>query len=123
MLLRTMAILFGIGFIFIGVAGFLSAFMQEGLLLGYFAVNTIHNIFYIASGVIAIMAATQYRYARTYFQVFGILFGVLTILGFVFNGDIGLMMGPMNMADNFLHLGITIAALFLGFFTKRRDYA
>jgi hypothetical protein len=116
MLLRIMAILFGIGFIFAGAAGFFPEFMRDGLLLGIFQVDTMHNVFHLVSGVVAIMAATSYRYTKLYFQIFGVIYALITIIGFFWKGDMGFMMMPMNMADNILHLVITLIALYLGFF-------
>src|SRR3990167_8469380 len=118
-MVRIFAILFGIGFIFAGVAGFLPMFMPDGLLLGYFEVDAMHNLVHLISGIIAILAATNYRYAKLYFQVFGIIYGIVTIAGFVLGGDFNFMMMHMNMADNILHLGITIVALYLEFATKK----
>lgn len=117
-MLRTIAVLFGIGFIFAGVAGFLPQFTTDGLLLGYFEVDMMHNIVHLVSGVLAIMAATSYRYSRLYFQIFGVIYAIVTIIGFVRGGDIFIM--HVNMADNFLHLGISIIALYLGFLTAKR---
>lgn len=120
MLLRLCAILFGIGFIFIGVAGFLPRFMTNGLLLGFFEVGFVHNLVHIVSGVIAIMAATGYKYARLYFQIFGVLYGIITIAGFVTNGDLYLVKMHFNLADNILHLAIAVVALYFGFSSKTR---
>lgn len=117
-MLRTMAILFGIAFIFAGVAGFLPALTQNGLLFGVFEVDAMHNIVHLVSGVIAIMAATSYKFSKLYFQIFGIIYGIVTLVGFVNGGDLYIM--HVNMADNFLHLIITIVALLLGFFTQKR---
>jgi len=116
-MLRFFAILFGIVFICIGVAGFLPSFTPNGLLLGYFEVNTMHNFVHIVSGVIAIMAATSYRYTKLYFQIFGIVYGVVAILGFARGGDLFMM--HVNTADNVLHVIIALAALYLGFLFKR----
>lgn len=116
-MLRFFGILFGVVFIFVGVAGFLPSFNPNGLLLGYFEVNSMHNFVHIVSGVIAIMAATSYRYTKLFFQVFGILYGVVAILGFARGGDLFMM--HMNTADNFLHLVIAAVALYLGFLFKR----
>ena len=122
MLLRIIAILFGIGFIFVGSAGFFPEFMQNGLLLGLFQVDTMHNIFHIVSGVLAIMAATSYRSTKLYFQIFGVIYALMTIVGFFWKGDMGFMVMPLNMADNILHLIIALIALYLGFFRNVTQY-
>jgi hypothetical protein len=116
-MLRIIAILFGIGFIFAGVAGFLPQFISDGLLFGLFEVNTMHNIVHLVSGVLAIMAATSYKYAKLYFQIFGVIYAIVAIVGFWKGGDLYIM--HMNMADNILHTGIAVIALYLGFSTKK----
>jgi hypothetical protein len=118
MILRIIAILFGIAFIFAGVAGFVSAFKPNGLLFYYLEVDAMHNLFHIVSGVIAIMAATSFKYAKLYFQVFGIIYALITILGFWRNGDLFIM--HVNTADNFLHLVIAVVAILLGFVFKSK---
>jgi hypothetical protein len=117
-MLRIIAILFGIGFIFVGVAGLLPQFNQEGLLFGYFEVDLIHNIVHIVSGVIAIMAATSHNFAKLFFQIFGVLYAIVAIAGFALNGD--LIMMHVNMADNILHAVIAVVALYIGFTSKKQ---
>src|SRR5690242_4262535 len=111
---RFIAILFGIVFIFAGVAGFMPAFTINGALLGIFKVDSIHNLLFIVSGVIAIMAATTFNLTKRYFLVFGVIYTIVAILGFARGGDLFLM--QVNMADNFLHLGIGILSLFLRYY-------
>lgn len=119
-MIRVLAVLFGIVFVFVGVAGFLPTFYVNDLLFGYFMVNFFHNVFHIVSGVLAIMAATSYYYSRLFFQVFGIIYAILTVLGFVLKGDLSFMMLTLNTADNILHLVIALAALYIGFFFQKR---
>lgn len=111
-MIRFIAVLFGIAFIFGGVAGYRSEFMTNGLLLGLFEVDNMHNIVHIVSGVLAIMAATSLKFTKLYFLLFGLVYTAVAILGFVRNGD--LMMMHVNMADNYLHLGIGVISLLLG---------
>lgn len=112
MFLRLIAVLFGIAFIFGGVAGFLPAFTTDGLLFGWFLVDPVHNVVHIVSGVFAIMAATKLNYTIWYFRIFGFIYLLVTILGFSRNGDLWMM--HVNMADNILHLCIALLALFFG---------
>lgn len=117
--IRLFAFLFGVIFIAVGVMGFIPSFTPDGLLLGYFEVDDIHNVIHLLSGIAAILAAFSLYFSRLYFQIFGIIYGLVTILGFVLGGDLYLI--HVNMADNILHLGISIVALFLGFFTRPTD--
>jgi hypothetical protein len=117
-MLRLMAIFFGIAFIFAGVAGFLPAFTVHGYLFDFLEVDTIHNIVHIVSGVIAIMAATNFKYTKLYFLIFGIIYSLVAIVGFWRYGD--LYLTHVNTADNFLNLGIGVLALYLGLTAIRR---
>lgn len=117
-MLRIIGVLFGIAFIFVGIAGFLPHFIQNNLLFGYFEVNAMHNLVHIVSGVIAIMAATSYYYIKLYFRVFGVVYALVAILGFFNNGNLYIM--HVNLADNLLHVVIALVALLLGFFVRSR---
>jgi hypothetical protein len=120
-MIRLVAILLGIGFIFIGVAGFLPSFKTDDLLFGHFKVDMILNVIHVVSGVIAIMASTSHKLSKLYFKLFGLIYALLTILGFVMHGDLSFMMTQVNMADNFLHAIIAIVAIYLGFFNKKTE--
>lgn len=117
MTLRTLAIIFGIAFIAAGILGFFPFFTPNGELLGLFAVDTMHNMVHLISGIIALLAASNVRYARLYFQVFGIVYlliGIAGVLGFM---PMGMM--AINMADHFLHIGIGVVAVLIGFGVKK----
>ncbi|SRR5579883_2493052 len=118
MFIRIIAVLFGIAFIGAGIAGFLPQFTVDGLLLNIFEVDSMHNIVHIVSGVIAIMAATSFKYAKLYFEIFGIIYLFVALLGFWRNGDLFMM--HMNLADNILHVVIGVIAVYLGFSAKSR---
>lgn len=117
-MLRLAAILLGIAFIFAGVAGFLPSFVQNGLLFGYLEVGVLHNIVRVVCGILAMMAATSYRYTRWYFFLLGIVLLLAGIVGFVRNGDLSVI--HVNMADNCLHIVLGLFVLYLWFATRRR---
>lgn len=117
-MLRLIAILFGIAFIFVGVAGFLPSFIQNGLLFGYLEVSVVHNIIQVVCGVLAMMAATSYRYTRWFFFLLGIVLVAAGIVGFVRNGDLSII--HVNTVDNCLHIGLGLFALYLWFATRRK---
>jgi hypothetical protein len=73
---------------------------------------------HIASGVVALLAASKASLARWYFIIFGFIYAATAILGFAHNGDLFGM--HVNMADNFLHLFIAVVALFFGFTFKAK---
>ena len=121
-MLKRLAMIFGVIFILIGVAGFIEALApgadtgDHAMLFGLFAVDPIHNWVHILSGVAALVAGFMSEGAsRAYFRIFGVVYAAVTILGlFVGRGE---MLGIManNFADVGLHLVIATAALLLGF--------
>ena len=120
-LVQKAATVFGIVFVLVGILGFIPAFTPGGNLLGIFEVNAAHNWVHILSGVAALIAMSSHKNSRLYFQVFGIVYGLVTLLG-IFAGDNALLgILAHNVADIFLHALITAAALYFGFGTPRDD--
>ncbi|HEV2613465.1 MAG TPA: DUF4383 domain-containing protein [Gammaproteobacteria bacterium] len=112
--IRIMAVLFGLAFLAAGIAGFMPMFVTDGNLLGLFEVNTMHNSVHLASGAVALLCSFHAKAAKAYFIIFGLVYGVVAVLGYVNAGN--LMVMHMNMADNMLHAGIAVVSLLLGFF-------
>lgn len=120
---RNFALIFGIVFILIGVLGFIPGITtEEGLLLGIFEVSPLHNVIHLVSGLAALLGAKSNAYARMYFQIFGVVYALVAVAGLV-QGDTVLGLIDVNMADNILHVIIAVAALGLGFGTKKPEVA
>ena len=118
MSVKNWAMLFGVVFVVVGVLGFVPGVTSNGHLLGIFEVDTTHNVIHLLSGVIALLAAMgAAQYASLYFKVFGVLYALVTIAGFV-QGDTVLGVIGVNLADNVLHLVIAALALWIGFGMK-----
>jgi Domain of unknown function (DUF4383) len=125
-MVRTAAILFGIVFLVVGVLGFVPACTTDmngmPMLLGIFHVNTAHNIVHLASGAVFLLCGMAGAGAsRTFFRIFGIVYAIVAILGFM-NGDkplLGLI--SSNMADTWLHVGLAAVMLIIGFGPGGRD--
>ncbi|AHE68152.1 DUF4383 domain-containing protein [Legionella oakridgensis] len=116
---RSLAIIFGLVFILVGIAGFVPNLLTDGnLLMGLFMVDPIHNSVHLLSGIIALIAASTTVFSRLYFQIFGTVYGIVALIGFITGGNLIVM--HMNIADNFLHLIIAVVALFIGFFMRRK---
>ncbi len=125
-MLRKAATLFGVVFLAVGLLGFVPGVTTEGtdghrLLLGLFRVDGVHNFVHLLSGAAALAAASRVDWSRLYFQVFGVVYALVTVLGFLMGEGVVLGFLHVNMADNFLHLAITAAALYLGFVVKDGD--
>jgi hypothetical protein len=64
--------------------------------------------------VVAILAALAgERYAKMYCLVFGAIYGLVTIAGFLKIAAVVQLLN-LNMADNILHLLIAVASLWVG---------
>jgi hypothetical protein len=115
-MLKSAALIFGAVFVLIGVLGFVPGVAPDGMLLGLFHVNAAHNIVHLLSGACALCAGmTSVRASRMFFQAFGIVYGLVAVLGFV-EGDrpiFGLIAN--NHADAWLHVLIAAVSLLLGF--------
>jgi hypothetical protein len=119
-MIKKLALLFGVVFVLIGLLGFIPALAPKdstGMpeLLGLFMVGTIHNIIHLASGVAALYGASKgEKYALLYFKVFGVVYALVTIIGFIQkNTVLGII--HVNLADNLLHLVLALAIGGIGF--------
>ena len=118
-MLKVLAILFGIILIAVGLLGFMPSITPDSRLIGLFLVSPIHNIVHLATGIIALLAASSNSYSRAFFQVFGVLYALITLFGFILGGNLIVM--QVNLNDNILHLVIAIIALYIGFFYKTQE--
>ena len=109
---RLYATVLGAVLTLVGLLGFVPALAPGGNLLGIFAIDPIHNVVHILSGVVglAIAYVANGVYSRWYAGVFGAVYGLVTIVGFI-QGTTVLGLINVNLADNLLHLAITVASL------------
>ena len=114
---KTMAVLFGIVFLLVGILGFVPAVTKDEMLLGIFHVNTAHNVVHLLSGAVALFAGlTSVGASRVYFKIFGLVYAAVAVMGFLNPGDTMLLgLISNNMAVTWLHVGIAAVSLLLGF--------
>lgn len=118
-MLKKLAILFGIVFLAAGILGFVPAVTPHHHLFGIFHVNDVHNLIHILTGVIALIVGFTGREAsKIFFEVFGIVYVIVGILGFVYKDQAIFGLIANNVADTWLHLIVGIVALYLGFVLK-----
>ncbi len=100
----------GIALILFALAG-----LFQNPLFGLFDVNVSHSAALILSGALGLGASVAGKsYARLFLIVFGILWALIAIIGFVNNGDIfGLL--TTNRADSYVHAAVALASLGFGF--------
>ncbi len=111
--LKTVALVFGIVYLLIGLLGFVLV-PGGGQLLGIFQVDTTHNMVHILIGIFGIAAAFT-NYSRLYCQVFAVIFLLLAVVGFLLVPDTGALFNliSLNVPDHLLHL---VSGLILGYF-------
>jgi uncharacterized protein DUF4383 len=121
--LQKLAGVFGVIFVLIAVLGFIvpgglvmTMDPTTGMVLGVFPVNLLHNIVHLAFGVWGLVAARNWAGSKTFFTAGGIIYAVLTVVGFLSPMGFGLV--PLGGADIWLHGILAVAMLAIGFTAK-----
>jgi hypothetical protein len=134
-LAQTLALVFGVAFLGVGVLGFIPGITTDlgdikfagndspSELLGIFQVSILHNIVHLLLGIAGIALSRTWESARTYLLGGGVLYLVLGVYGlFVGAGDDANFV-PMNTADDWLHLVLGAALLGSWFISKGSEEA
>jgi Domain of unknown function (DUF4383) len=120
--LRLLALVFGTVYVVVALLGFavtgIGSLLGSVGILAVFQLNPLHNLAHILIGSLWLLSAANADSARSAAQVFGLVYVVLSILGFL---EVGAALNALalNMADNFLHLLSGGAALLIGIFVRR----
>jgi hypothetical protein len=115
---RPFTTILGVVLLLVGVAGFITGGHDHDLLV--FGVNTAHNVVHVLSGVAALIAAKAgERPSRIFCLVFGAVYAVVAIAGFLNVAQVVRLLN-LNRADDFLHLAIAAACLIVGAASARR---
>jgi hypothetical protein len=119
-MVRMLAFLVGIAFIFGGLVGYgvMPQFIENGLLFGYFGIDNISSIAYFVTGIAAIMSSTSSKLSKFFFILFGLIYAVAAGLGFWHQGNIYIT--TLIMANSYLYAGIAIIMLLIGFSSSSR---
>lgn len=125
-LAQVFAVVIGATFVLVGALGFVpgivSMFGDLGFkgpesnaqLLGLFDVSVVHNFVHLLFGV-GLLASRRAVWAVRYLVVGGIAYGAVFVYGlFVVNSTSAANFLPINTADNFLHIGLTVTMIALG---------
>jgi hypothetical protein len=109
-LIKQFTWILGVILLLIGIAGF---FTGDHLLV--FKIDSLHNIVHLASGILALAAVSMGEsVARLYLIVFGIIYAIVAVLGFVSTDGTIFGLITINMSDNYLHSAIALACLGVG---------
>jgi hypothetical protein len=131
-LVQKGALLFGIVFLIVGIAGFIPGLTMDmgtlsfagnssmAMLLGLFQVSVLHNIVHLLFGIVGLLAARSAAGSRSYLLIGGIIYAVLFVFGlFVANMAGAANFVPLNSADNVLHALLAVAMILLGVLLPR----
>ncbi len=130
--LQIVALLYGIVFLLVGVAGFIpgvttnydtlqfAGHHSEALLLGIFQVSILHNVVHLLYGVAGIALARSSVTARHFLLWGGIVYLALWVYGLVIDYESAANFVPLNDADNWLHLGLGVTMVALSFLPRER---
>lgn len=111
---RVYSVVLGAVLLLIGLLGWLPALTPDGKLFGIFAINALHNMAHMLTGLIGVGAglALSDRSVRAYTMTMSAIYGVLLLVG-VAQVSLFVQALSINLADNILHAGIFIFSLFV----------
>jgi hypothetical protein len=111
----TVAAVFGGLYFLVGVVGLF--FSPGGAILGIFPANLFHHLFHLVVGGLGPAAGWRSQ-GRLYCRVFGIVFLLLAVVGFLVPGLAALILAQPAvdmLTDNLLHLMTGIGLAYFGF--------
>ena len=130
--IQNAAIMFGVVFILVAVAGAipgvttdyegLTNFDGEGAkLLGIFGVNWLENVAHLLFGVAAFAMASTAAKARAYFLGAGAIYIVLWVYGLLIDTNSSANIIGINDAANWLHFALGVVMLGIGLVLGRAE--
>lgn len=117
---------FGLVYLLIGILGFLPGITipthhgpvpGEGLLLGIFAVNVVHNLAHLALGAVLVWGGLAAAHVGTVNRVMAAVFALLVVASVIAPLAEGVAINP---PDTILHVVSALLTGYLGFATGRR---
>ena len=121
---KAAALLIGVVFIAVGLLGFIDNPIIGTSTNVIFHADATHNYVHIGSGLLFVLVALMApRSAAGFMKLFGIVYLLIGVLGFINIGSEGMgkVLGILhvNGADNFLHIGLGLIIFIAGTATRR----
>ena len=126
---RTFALIYGLAFTAIGIAGFIPGFVtahesldhqlaveqRAGDLFGLFPVNVLHNLVHLVFGVWGLAVYRNAYAAIGYARIVAVMYALFMVMGFIpgLNTVMGLV--PLHGNDIWLHAVLAAVAAYFGF--------
>jgi len=115
---QTVALLFGVVFVLVAILGFITdggtamGVETPGMILGLFPTNLLHNLVHLLFGVWGIVGSRSFAGAKQFCTIGGIIYLVLTVLGFFLPDGFGMV--PLGGNDIYLHLLLGLVLTVVG---------
>jgi|CXWL01.1.fsa_nt_gi hypothetical protein len=112
---KTLAIVFGAVFVLVAVLGFLATPLVGAT--GIFQTDMLHDVVHLIVGLVLLYVGLKMpESSATWLQVFGVIYLLLAVLGFLTISGGGKLLGlvTMNTADHWLHLVLGIVLIVAG---------
>lgn len=112
----------GIVYILVGILGFVPGITAptsapgQGLLLGIFAVNALHNVVHVLTGAVLVWAGLSATMVHIVNRALAVVFAVLVVASFLAPIAEGV---AINLPDSGLHLLSMLVTGYVGFTAQR----
>jgi hypothetical protein len=119
---QRISLALGIAYIAIGVLGFIpgitvpSTPAGQGMLLGIFAVNPLHNVAHLVLGAVLVWAGMSPAMTIQVNKALAVVFALLVVVSFLAPIAEGVAINP---PDTFLHLASALVTGYVGFMGAR----
>jgi hypothetical protein len=121
---KTLAIIFGVVFVLVGILGFIQNPIvgMDGIFVTNHAHDLVHLLFGVILLVVAFVAAAR---AGLWMIILGVIYLVLAVVGFVMVPHGGNLLGfvATNDADHWLHIVLGVVLIVLGIVAKGKKPA
>jgi Domain of unknown function (DUF4383) len=124
--IQELALLVGLGFVVIGIAGFIPGLTTHygdlsfaghdsgAKLFGVFQTSILHNLVYLLFGVVGIVLSRTRRTSRMFLVGGGLVYIVIFLYGLVTSQGSAANFIPVNGADDILHAALGASMLVFG---------
>lgn len=133
MTVRHFAVVYGVVFLLVGIAGFIPTFLTPmgaehpdlavtegaGMLFGLFPVNILHNIVHLLFGVWGLAASRSVRGSVTYARSVAVIYALFVVMGLLPVLDTVFGLVPLWGHDIWLHVLLAAIAAYFGFVVRR----
>lgn len=121
--IRILAAVWGVLFLLGGILGFVPGITKDEMFLGFFMVNTPHNILHIVSGLNFIIATSLgAKPARLWFLLFGIFYLGLGLIGLRVGYGLIFNLISNSPIDSWGHIFLGLVLFFTGLLSPRGRY-